>query len=133
MLPKFVKVFPHDFRRVLEERKQRGLAVGSGGRWVNQPDSWSSARKPPPRRSVQDRVKDSREFYLEWSEQDARDQGARCMSCAVPFCHTGCPLGNLIPEWNDLVYKGEWQSALATTPFNQQLPGVHWSHLPGPL
>lgn len=71
------------------------------------------SRKPPPRRSVQDRVKDSREFYLEWAEQDARDQGARCMNCAVPFCHTGCPLGNLIPEWNDLVYKGEWQSALA--------------------
>ena len=69
-------------------------------------------RWPPPRRPVQDRVKDFREFYLAWSEQDVRDQGARCMSCAVPFCHTGCPLGNLIPEWNHLVYQGQWKQAL---------------------
>ena len=70
------------------------------------------ARKPPPRRDVRERLKDSREFYLDWSEPDARDQGARCMNCAVPFCHTGCPLGNLIPEWNDLVYRGDWHGAL---------------------
>ncbi len=69
-------------------------------------------RQPPPRRSVQERVRDSHELYLEWSEQEARDQGARCMNCAVPFCHTGCPLGNLIPEWNHLVYMGQWQRAL---------------------
>ncbi|MQF48966.1 glutamate synthase subunit beta [SAR202 cluster bacterium AC-647-N09_OGT_505m] len=69
-------------------------------------------RQPPTRRPVQERVKDSHEFYLEWSEQDARDQSARCMSCAVPFCHTGCPLGNLIPEWNHLVYMGQWEQAL---------------------
>ena len=69
-------------------------------------------RQPPSRRPVQERVKNSHEFYLEWSEQDARDQGARCMSCAVPFCHTGCPLGNLIPEWNHLVYMGRWKGAL---------------------
>ena len=69
-------------------------------------------RQPPARRPVQERVKDSQELYLEWSEQDARDQGARCMNCAVPFCHTGCPLGNLIPEWNHLVYMGQWQRAL---------------------
>jgi glutamate synthase (NADPH/NADH) small chain len=49
---------------------------------------------------------------LELSEQDTRDQGARCMNCAVPFCHTGCPLGNFIPEWNHLVYLGQWQRAL---------------------
>ena len=69
-------------------------------------------RQPPPRRSVQERVRDSHEIYLEWSEQDAREQGARCMNCAVPFCHTGCPLGNLIPEWNHLVYLGQWKGAL---------------------
>lgn len=57
-------------------------------------------------------MKDSREFYVEWADQDASDQGARCMNCAVPFCHTGCPLGNLIPEWNHLVYEGQWRMAL---------------------
>ncbi|MDP6494898.1 MAG: glutamate synthase subunit beta, partial [Dehalococcoidia bacterium] len=68
--------------------------------------------RPPARRPVRERVKDFHEFYLEWLEQDARDQGTRCMNCAVPFCHTGCPLGNLIPEWNHLVHLGHWQRAL---------------------
>ncbi len=69
-------------------------------------------RNPPGRRSVENRLKDSREFYYEWTDQEAKDQGSRCMSCAVPFCHVGCPLGNLIPEWNHLVYMGQWKSAL---------------------
>ena len=69
-------------------------------------------REPPRRRSVNDRVKDYREFYLDWPDERSREQGARCMNCAVPFCHTGCPLGNLIPDWNDLVYKGRWKEAL---------------------
>ena len=69
-------------------------------------------RKNPPRRSVANRVQDYEEFYGDWSEQGARDQGARCMNCSVPFCHQGCPLGNLIPEWNDLVYRGQWRQAL---------------------
>ena len=69
-------------------------------------------RKPPPKRPVPERVQDFQEFYLNWSEQEARDQGARCMGCSVPFCHSGCPLGNLIPDWNDLVYRGQWKRAL---------------------
>ena len=69
-------------------------------------------RKPPQRRSIEDRLKDSKEFYHNWSEQEARDQGSRCMNCAVPFCHVGCPLGNLIPEWNHLGYTNQWESAL---------------------
>ena len=69
-------------------------------------------REGPPRRPVGERVKDYREFYQAWSEQSIREQGARCMNCAVPFCHTGCPLGNLIPDWNDLVYRGRWKGAL---------------------
>ena len=69
-------------------------------------------REPPKRRPIQERVKDYREFYQEWPEQSIREQGARCMSCAVPFCHTGCPLGNIIPDWNDLVYRGRWKEAL---------------------
>ena len=69
-------------------------------------------RKPPPRLPVAERVQHFREFYLNWSEQDARDQGGRCMNCAVPFCMKGCPLGNLIPDWNDLVFRGQWRKAL---------------------
>ena len=69
-------------------------------------------RAPPDRRPVQDRVTDYREFYQEWPEKRIREQGARCMNCAVPFCMSGCPLGNIIPDWNDLVYKGQWKQAL---------------------
>ena len=69
-------------------------------------------REPPQRRPVQDRLKDYGEFYVEWPEQSIRDQGARCMNCAVPFCHTGCPLGNIIPDWNEMVYRGRWKEAL---------------------
>ena len=77
-------------------------------------------------------MKDSREFYLEWPEQEARDQGARCMNCAVPFCHTGCPLGNLIPEWNHLVYKGEWRSALARLHATNNFPEFTGRICPAP-
>ena len=61
---------------------------------------------------MESRLKDSKEFYYEWTDREAKDQGSRCMNCAVPFCHVGCPLGNLIPEWNHLVYLGQWKSAL---------------------
>jgi glutamate synthase (NADPH) small chain len=69
-------------------------------------------RETPERRSVDERVRDYREVYLPSSEADTRRQGARCMDCGVPFCHEGCPLGNVIPDWNDLVYRGKWGEAL---------------------
>ena len=70
-------------------------------------------RKGPDRDAVTKRVKSWKEFYLQWPERDSQDQAGRCMDCAVPFCHTGCPLGNLIPDWNDLVYRGKWEQALS--------------------
>ena len=71
-----------------------------------------SGRQPPDRRPVIERVKDYRELYARWPEATARQQGGRCMDCAVPFCHTGCPLGNVIPEFNHFVYQGDWENAL---------------------
>lgn len=59
-----------------------------------------------------ERVRDWQEIYLPVKEQDLRGQGARCMDCSIPFCHQGCPLGNLIPDWNDLVYKNRWREAI---------------------
>lgn len=70
------------------------------------------SRQPPKRRPVSERVKDWKEVYTPWSEAQAREQGARCMDCGVPFCNSGCPLGNLIPDWNDSVYNGDWQRAI---------------------
>jgi len=59
-----------------------------------------------------DRIQHYKEFTLELETQKVQDQGARCMDCGVPFCHSGCPLGNMIPDFNDAVYKNEWQKAL---------------------
>jgi len=69
-------------------------------------------RELPSRRPVELRVLDWDEIYLEFPEDKLRAQGARCMDCGIPFCHNGCPLGNIIPEWNDLVYKNRWHDAL---------------------
>ena len=71
-----------------------------------------AGRKLPARRPVPVRLRDWREVYEPFGEDDAREQAARCMDCGIPFCHEGCPLGNLIPEWNDLVYRGDWSDAI---------------------
>ena len=70
-------------------------------------------RKLPQRRPVDERVGDFKEIYRCFPEGTLRDQAARCMDCGVPTCHAGCPLGNRIPDWNDDVYRGRWESALA--------------------
>jgi glutamate synthase (NADPH/NADH) small chain len=61
---------------------------------------------------VNDRVKNYKEFVLHLSDDEAKQQGARCMDCGIPFCTTGCPINNIIPDWNDLVYQQDWQSAI---------------------
>ncbi len=70
------------------------------------------SRELAPRRPVAERVNDWFEIYQDFPEESLRKQGARCMDCGVPFCQTGCPVNNLIPDWNDLVYRGRWQEAL---------------------
>ncbi len=69
-------------------------------------------RELPHKRAVGDRIKDYREFYELFPEEKVKKQASRCMDCGVPFCHTGCPLGNIIPDWNDLVYRGNWREAM---------------------
>jgi glutamate synthase (NADPH/NADH) small chain len=69
-------------------------------------------RETPQRRPVPLRLRDWKEVYEEFSHDVLQDQAARCMDCGIPFCHNGCPLGNLIPEWNDLVYGNRWRDAI---------------------
>ena len=69
-------------------------------------------REVAQRRPTVDRVNDWQEVYLPFPEEKLRTQGARCMDCGVPFCHNGCPLNNIIPDWNDLVYHGRWKDAI---------------------
>jgi glutamate synthase (NADPH/NADH) small chain len=70
------------------------------------------SRELPPRRPVDERLKDWRELEGKLPEDKLRQQGARCMDCGIPFCHKGCPLGNIIPDWNDLIYRGRWKDAI---------------------
>ena len=69
-------------------------------------------RELTPRRSATKRVNDWFEIYLDFPADKLRNQAARCMDCGVPFCQTGCPVNNLIPDWNDLVYRGRWKEAV---------------------
>ena len=69
-------------------------------------------REQPTRRKVDVRLQDWQEIYEPFGEEKQREQGARCMDCGVPFCHSGCPVNNLIPDWNDLVYSGRWENAI---------------------
>ncbi len=161
MTPKFVKVMPKDYKRVLDAIKRAKEAGLSGEEAINGPSNRTRAtsralaainhadartqisspsarsltnnvmgkptgfldfkRELPSDRDAKARVGDWQEFHHHMPEQKLRDQGARCMDCGIPFCHTGsllggmasgCPINNLIPEWNDLVYRGLWKEAL---------------------
>nr|BFE89016.1 hypothetical protein GCM10020093_116170 [Planobispora longispora] len=69
-------------------------------------------RELPARRPVDVRIRDWREVYQDFPAEKLTKQASRCMDCGIPFCHNGCPLGNLIPEWNDLVYRDDWREAI---------------------
>src|SRR4051794_27326471 len=69
-------------------------------------------RVPMPERDPRERIRDHKEIFGVLPNEELKAQGARCMDCGVPFCHDACPLGNLIPDWNDLVYRGRWREAI---------------------
>ena len=122
------------------DRDRRGRAQRRGRR---RPRSWRrlvadprgflkhTHRETPQRRPVPLRLRDWNEVYEDFSHDVLQDQAARCMDCGIPFCHNGCPLGNLIPEWNDLVYRDRWRDVDRAAARHQQLPGVHRAAVPG--
>jgi glutamate synthase (NADPH/NADH) small chain len=85
-----------------------------------------------PYRDPDERARDYREFLLTRPTEELREQGARCMDCGVPFCHNGCPLGNLIPDWNDLVYRDRWQDAIAQLHATNNFPELTGRLCPAP-
>jgi glutamate synthase (NADPH/NADH) small chain len=89
-------------------------------------------RHPIPQRDPVERVRDYREFQLLRPVPELRDQGARCMDCGVPFCHNGCPLGNLIPDWNDLVYRDRFADAIAQLHATNNFPEFTGRLCPAP-
>jgi glutamate synthase (NADPH) small chain len=91
-------------------------------------------REGPQRRSVEFRVRDWKEFYEPFPDEKLKVQGARCMDCGVPFCQglTGCPVVNLIPEWNDLVHRGRWKDALKALHATNNFPEFTGRLCPAP-
>jgi glutamate synthase (NADPH/NADH) small chain len=81
---------------------------------------------------VADRVRHFREFIVPLSDEEMREQGARCMDCGIPYCHDGCPVNNLIPDWNDLVYRDDWQAALDTLHATNNFPEFTGRVCPAP-
>jgi glutamate synthase (NADPH/NADH) small chain len=89
-------------------------------------------RELPQRRPVTERVNDWFEVYTDFEEEKVRTQGARCMDCGVPFCHTGCPLNNVIPDWNDLVYRDQWRGAIRALHATNNFPEFTGRICPAP-
>jgi glutamate synthase (NADPH/NADH) small chain len=89
-------------------------------------------RAKQPYRPVAERVRDWKQVMAAFPEDVLRKQGARCMDCGIPFCHQGCPLGNLIPDWNDLVYRGQWQEAIERLHATNNFPDFTGTLCPAP-
>jgi hypothetical protein len=117
---------PHDYRRARrpgDAVRYQDYPVSAGGVGFVRQDSerplmgqlggfLKIERAEQLERDPRERIHDVREFLRPLPLAELRNQGARCMECGVPFCHHGCPLGNLIPDWNDLVYRDQWHEAI---------------------
>ncbi|HWM41109.1 MAG TPA: glutamate synthase subunit beta [Burkholderiales bacterium] len=89
-------------------------------------------RLEEPHEDKESRKKHYREFYLRLSDKDAAVQGARCMDCGIPFCMSGCPVNNIIPDWNDLIYRGDWKQAIETLHSTNNFPEFTGRICPAP-
>ncbi|MGH3795128.1 MAG: glutamate synthase subunit beta [Pseudonocardiaceae bacterium] len=92
----------------------------------------STGRENPPRRPVDLRLRDWREVYEDFDRSSLERQAGRCMNCGIPFCHVGCPLGNLIPEWNDLVWRQDWAAAIERLHATNNFPEFTGTLCPAP-
>ena len=121
---KFEKVMPLEYRRVLGEQKQtdpktRAARLQESRAYAAMVTSWVIqqvlSKLPESRRNgvrCRERIQDWKEVYKDFPEDKLKAQASRCMDCGVPFCHQGCPLGNIIPDWNDLVYRDDGRKRL---------------------
>ena len=89
-------------------------------------------RTKPQARAVDERLRDWKEVYLLDPLQQIREQGARCMDCGIPFCHQGCPLGNFIPDWNDLASRDQWRAAIDRLHATNNFPELTGRLCPAP-
>ena len=157
LLPRFVKVMPRDYKRRARRRSRPGTEPRATPTTIR---SRAAARaSSPPRSRAEAAAADGRARRLPEARpgrgpgarpegarratttsscarspaSELAAQGARCMECGVPFCHNGCPVNNLIPDWNDLVYRDRWQRGDRAAPPHEQLPRLHRAALPRPV
>ena len=145
-LRSFIKVMP---TRRLQARDSLQRARARSGRprrpwrppkhageckpWACPPASWKSSARTGPTRRSRSASRAGRNSSCRCRRPRCRAQGARCMDCGIPFCHNGCPVNNLIPDWNELVRRDRWQRRARRAALDQQFPGIHRPHLPGAL
>jgi glutamate synthase (NADPH/NADH) small chain len=123
---------PHEYRRVLSGT---GGAKATGGSVSNGQANRIhrvSTSGGGLRAGAGSRLKHYREFVKVLTDEQASVQGARCMDCGIPFCNTGCPVNNIIPDWNDLVYRGNWEQALAVLHSTNNFPDFTGRICPAP-
>src|SRR5271166_1595700 len=118
-------------------RRARGYRRGwfrGSGRWCMGKTTGflEYTRELPQRRPPAERINDWFEVYQDFEEAKVQTQGARCMDCGVPFCHTGCPLNNVIPDWNDFVYKDRWRDAIRALHATNNFPEFTGRICPAP-
>ena len=133
---RFIKVMPVDYRRVLDQQRQaarqreasRQVEV-SGGK----PTGFlETPRETHPYRPVAERINDFRQVYDPLPIVKVGEARRGCMDCGVPFCHQGCPLGNLIPDWSDLVYRDQWKLAIERLHATNNFPEFTGKLCPAP-
>ncbi|MGE0387808.1 MAG: glutamate synthase subunit beta [Gammaproteobacteria bacterium] len=100
---------------------------------MGKPTGFLEARRSKqPYRPVAERLRDYHQVMAPWKTEELTVQAARCMDCGIPFCHQGCPLGNLIPDWNDLVYRGHWREAIDRLHATNNFPEFTGTLCPAP-
>ena len=142
MLPKFVKVFPHEYKRVLgiprvpAERAggagRNDARAGAGDPWVRSPGSRNTranCRRAVPSQSAFTIIS---RCTSRSRKRKCACRRARCMDCGIPFCHTGCPVNNIIPDWNDLVYRDHWKEAIRVLHSTNNFPEFTGRICPAP-
>ena len=132
-LTKFVKIMPRDYRRALMDLAAENGSGGRHGRGMTSPTGFLDIeRRDRGYEAREARLKSWREFVKPLPLLEVERQATRCMSCGIPFCHTGCPVNNLIPDWNDLVSRDQWREALETLHSTNNFPEFTGRVCPAP-
>ena len=127
-LPRFYKVVPIEYRQALERR-----TLTEGERLMGSPSGFQNiGLEDRGYQPVEERTKHYREFSIPLTDESVSRQGGRCIDCSIPYCHSGCPVDNTIPDWNDLVFRGNWREAIDALHLTNNFPEFTGRVCPAP-